>query len=913
MPSSSFGRSASAAVLLGASALLFTATDQAADPPQPGKVATVEGITEYRLDNGLRVLFFPDASRPIVTVNLTVFVGSRHEGYGETGMAHLLEHMLFKGTPTHPNVPKALRDHGARIFNGSTWVDRTNYYETMPATDENLEFGIKLEGDRLVNSYVKREDLASEMTVVRNEFEAGENNPENILSQRMMAVAYEWHNYGKSTIGNRTDIERVPIENLQAFYRKYYRVDNCMLVVAGKFDEKKALDYIGKYFGVLKKPAQPVDATYTEEPAQDGERVAVLRRVGSVGAVGVVYHIPAGPHADYPAVEVLEDCLTSSPSGRVYKALVESKKASTVNGVAYGWHDPGVVEITAKVEPAGIDVARDTLIETLEDLSKAPITTEEVERSKTRYAKLHEQLMADSASLAIQLSEWASAGDWRLFFLHRDRVEKVTADDVNRAAAKYLTRNNRTLGVYYPTAKAERASIPETPKVADLLKGYKGHADVAAGEAFDPTPENIEKRVARGQIAGVKTALLSKKSRGEVVELRLSLRFGNERSLKGLTTAADLLGPLMRRGTKHHDRQQLTDELDKLGAQVGVSSDAGLLSVTLHVKKPNLLAALKLVRETLREPAFPEKEFEILKRENSERYNRAKTEPGALASRMLQRRLTNYDKDDVRYVPTIEESIARLDAVKLDDLKKLYETQLSGQAGELAAVGDFDPDALQQAFSDILVNWKSDTEYSRIERPARTDLKGGKETIETPDKANAVYIAGLVYPLKDSDPEYPALQVGNYLLGGAPLASRLSNRVRGEEGLSYGIGSEFSADPKDKSAHVALYAITNPKNMGKVDSVIAEEVGKFLKDGVSLSELDEGKKAFTEQMKVQRSDDATLATQLATALFVGRTYAFYGDLEKKILDLKPGDVNAAVKKVLEPGKLIIIQAGDFKK
>src|SRR5262245_27685230 len=186
------------------------------------KVGTVEGITEYTMPNGLRVLLFPDPSRPKVTVNCTVFVGSRHEGYGETGMAHLLEHMLFKGTPTHPNVPRALRDHGAE-FNGSTWVDRTNYYETMPATDDNLEFGIRLEADRLINSYVKREDLISEMTVVRNEFEANENSPTSILSQRMMAVAYEWHNYGKTTIGNKSDIERVPIESLQVFYRKYYQ------------------------------------------------------------------------------------------------------------------------------------------------------------------------------------------------------------------------------------------------------------------------------------------------------------------------------------------------------------------------------------------------------------------------------------------------------------------------------------------------------------------------------------------------------------------------------------------------------------------------------------------------------------------------------------------------------------------
>jgi len=230
---------------------LLTSTVQAADAPYT-KVATVEGITEYTLPNGLRVLLFPDPSKPIVTVNLTVFVGSRHEGYGETGMAHLLEHMVFKGTPLHPNVPKALRDHGAgNRFNGTTWVDRTNYYETMPTSDENLEFGIRLEADRMMNSFIKREDLASEMTVVRNEFESGENSPERILAQRMSAAAFEWHNYGKSTIGNRSDIERVPVDNLKAFYKKFYQPDNAMLVVAGQFDEKKAMEYIVKYFGSI--------------------------------------------------------------------------------------------------------------------------------------------------------------------------------------------------------------------------------------------------------------------------------------------------------------------------------------------------------------------------------------------------------------------------------------------------------------------------------------------------------------------------------------------------------------------------------------------------------------------------------------------------------------------------------------
>src|SRR5688572_5768194 len=268
--------------LVGLVALLPTVVADGA----PQKVATVEGITEYRLENGLRVLLYRESSRPTVTVNLTVLVGSRHEGYGEAGMAHLLEHMLFKGTKDHPRIFQLLSERGAQ-FNGTTWTDRTNYFETLPASAENLEFMIALEADRMVNSPIKAEELASEFTVVRNEFERGENSPGRVLSQRMAGVAYEWHNYGKSTIGNRADIERVPVDSLRRFYKKYYQPDNAMVIVAGKFDEQKALAFASKYFGPIPKPERKLEPTYTEEPPQDGERVVTLRRVGETGIVAL--------------------------------------------------------------------------------------------------------------------------------------------------------------------------------------------------------------------------------------------------------------------------------------------------------------------------------------------------------------------------------------------------------------------------------------------------------------------------------------------------------------------------------------------------------------------------------------------------------------------------------------------------
>jgi zinc protease len=886
----------------------------AADPSVPTKVATIEGITEYRLSNGLRVLLFPDLSTPNVTVNLTVLVGSRHEGYGETGMAHLLEHMVFKGTPTHPDIPKALRDHGAR-FNGTTGYDRTNYFETLSAGDDNLEFALRLEADRLVNSFIKGEDLASEMTVVRNEFEMGENQPHSILLQRMFAAAYEWHNYGKPTIGNRSDIERVPIRNLQEFYRKYYQPDNAILALAGNFHEPKALTLIAKYFGKLPRPARRLEKTYTEEPAQDGERSVVLRRVGKVGMVGAAYHIPAASHEDFAAVQVLANVLAMQPSGRLYQALVATKKASSVMAVPLGCHDPGILLSLAEVaETSSLTRVSETLTGILERLASQKLTPEEVERAKVRLLKQRELLMKDTNRIGIELSDWAARGDWRLFFLHRDRLEKVTPADVSRVATRYLSRSNRTLGMYIPTTQSERAAIPPVPDLAALVKDYKGGRAIAPGESFDPTPENIEKRVRRSELpGGVKLALLPRKSRGAAVVLELTLRYGNPESLRGLVSASQFLSPLMARGTIKHSRQQIEDELDRLKARLSPGGSSGALTFTLECQRDRLPAALALLGEILRQPSFPPDELDILKRQGRDALSNNLNDPQALGARALQRKLSPYAPHDVRYVPTLAESIERLDRVTLHDVRKLYTNQLGATAGEIAVVGDFDPEATPSLLSGLLQGWNSATPYQRIEQQAHVNLPGERIVILTPDKANAIYLAGASLALKDSDPDYAALLIGNFLFGGAPLASRLSLRVRGKEGLSYGVRSQLSADSLDPAGRFLMFAIANPQNIAKVNRAIAEELEKMLKQGVSPGELDEVRKAYLQQMKVNRSTDSQLADPLQGVLYAGRTFAYYAELEKKIQALTPAQVNEAFRKHIVPGRLAIVEAGDFQK
>jgi zinc protease len=899
-----------------------------ADAP-PTLIATVEGISEYRLDNGLRFLLFPDDSQAKVTVCMTALVGSRQEGYGETGMAHLLEHMLFKGTPRHPHVPRELQDRGAQ-FNGTTTSDRVNYFETLAASEDNLEFAIDLEADRMVNSYIKGEDLASEMTVVRNEFERGENSPAEVLDKLVTATAYNWHNYGKPTIGNRSDIERVPVENLRAFYKKYYQPDNVILVVAGKFEVAKAVALVEKYFGPIPRPERKLATTYTEEPPQEGERTVVLRRIGDVAMVSIAYHIPAGPHEDMAAMQVLANILSTEPSGRLYKALVETGKATRAGADANQEHDPGLFEMDAQVPKDGsLEDAEKLMLDIAESIGAKGVTDEEVNRARSQILKARDLSAANTSQIAVSLSEWAAQGDWRLYFLNRDRIEQVTPAAVQAAAAKYLQRDNRTVGLFIPSDKSEKVVVPPTPDVASLVDNYKGRAGVEQGEVFEATPANIEARAQRSELPeGIKVTLLQKMSRAQEVHLTLTLHYGNEDNLKGYESAAEFLPALMMRGTTNLSYQQLRDELDRLGATLGTGggggrrgrggrrggaggSGPGSISFSIQAKHDTLPAVLALLRQVLREPLLPPDQFELLKQERIASLEESKTEPAMLAPRALQRALNPYQPDGIRYVPTIDESLERMHKVTYEQVAALYHDYLGSQNGELTIVGDFDPAPCLASLEQTFGGWKAAKPYTRIAMPLGAVPAGGRQVIDTPEKANATYTAGLIFPLRDDDADYPALVLGNYILGAGALSSRLGDRIRQKEGLSYGVSSGLTASSWDQRATLTITAICNPQNMSRVEKAVQEELDRLLSDGVTADELAKATTGYLEARKVGRASDPALAGMLTSLRELNRTMAYDAEIDQKIEALTPEMVAAALRKYVDPKKLTVVVAGDF--
>ncbi|MCI0489640.1 MAG: insulinase family protein, partial [Blastocatellia bacterium] len=741
----------------------------------------------------------------------------------------------------HPNIPQELTEHGASP-NGTTSFDRTNYFESFAATDENLEWALDLEADRMVNSFIAKKDLDSEMTVVRNEFESGENSPFLLTLKRMLGAAYDWHNYEKLPIGNRSDIENVPIERLQAFYRKYYQPDNAVLLVAGKFDPEKTLKLVAGKFGLIPRPERALAPIYTTEPAKDGERSVTVRRVGDTQLVAALYPIPAGPHPDFAALDMLSQILADTPSGRLYKAVVETKKASSISRFNFQLRDPGMMIFMAEVsKEKPLDSARLALIETIEQAGTKAPTEEEVTRARTSLLKNIDLTLNSADRVGLTLSEWMAQGDWRLFFLHRDRIKKVTPADIRRVAAAYLKSNNRTVGQFIPTEKPDLAEIPPVPDVAAMVKDYKGEAAIAAGEAFDPSPANIESRVTRKALpGGLEIALLPKQTRGNTVVASLTLRFGDEKSLMNRDVAAQFAGRMLMRGTAKHTRQQIQDELDRLKAQASVSGGAQSAGASIETNRENFPAVLKLVAEILREPSFPASEFEQLKQETLTAIESQRSQPQTAAIITFSRHMNPYPKGDVRYVSTPDEQIADVKAATLDEVKKFYKDFYGASKGELAIVGDFDAGEIGKLAADLFGSWKSPRSYSRLVNVYR-DIPPINKSLETPDKANAFFIAGMLLNLSDSDPDYPALVMGNYLLGGGFLNSRLAVRLRQKEGLSYSVGSQIGASALDKSGQFVAFAIYAPQNVTKLEAAFKEEIERVMKDGFTGEEVEAAK------------------------------------------------------------------------
>ncbi|HEU4595813.1 MAG TPA: pitrilysin family protein [Pyrinomonadaceae bacterium] len=936
----------------------------------PGGVEFVveeDGVREYRLSNGLKVLLVENRVAPVVTFLVLYRVGSRNEAVGYTGATHLLEHMLFKGTPTfnkerRTQIAATLQKVGAD-YNATTWYDRTNYFETVPS--DMLELAVRLEADRMRNSFIADTDRQSEMTVVRNELERGQNEPMLVLDEAIYAAAFREHPYHHPTIGWRADVENVPTARLKEFYDTFYHPNNATAIVVGDFDSHRALSLVGEHFGAHPASTEPIPEVYTDEPKQEGERRLVVRRSGELPLVQVAFRTPAAlgqtrvlsntelaarslnPPADndiYPLV-VLSTALATGVTSRLYQALVETELAVSVDARVDQFRDPGLFNIYATASP---NVEPQRVEEVIHrELARAAGETDdaEVEKAKRQIAAHVAYERDGTSNVALQMSEAESVADWRFYRDYAANVSRVTTEDVRRVASTYLNEDNRTVGHFIPKQSGSNGSDgarANSLKTTHTPHGWKYHHDPEAGEeaasgdgagveesgAGKPHADGEESpvsssfinhppadasgfasRVARTELETGAVLTLVENTATPTVSLRGSLRAGSYFEPKDKPGLARVVAGMLERGTRRRTKLELARDLESVGAEVEFSADPFAVQISARALAQDFPALLSALAEMLREPSFPADELEKLKQQLVAAIQEQQSDTRSRAYERLSQ--TIFDEANPFYTHAGERLVESINSITVEDARAFHEKFYGGRSLILAVAGDVRAAEAQRLFEAAFASFGGPESVEiNVTDPEPREV-AGREFVLLQDKANVDILLGAAAPLRRDARDFYAATLANGALGESTLSSRLGLQVRDVEGLTYGIGSRFRA-PSLAAGPWYISVSVNPGNVERAIESALRVLKEYVEHGVREDELEDEKSSAIGSFKVSLSTNGGIASALWNAEFYRLGLDYIDRYPQLINAVTVAEVNAAIRKYFRPDRLTVVVAGDIE-
>jgi zinc protease len=909
-------------------------------------VAEEEGVREFALSNGMKLLLVENRVAPVATLLVLYRVGSRNEAVGYTGSTHLLEHMLFKGTPTfnkerRTQVAATLQKVGAD-FNATTWYDRTNYFETVPS--DALELAVHLEADRMRNSFIADEDRRSEMTVVRNELERGQNEPAMVLDEAVYAMAFREHPYHHPTIGWRSDVENVPTARLKEFYDTFYHPNNATVIVVGDFEEARALELIQTYFGAVPASASPIPEVYTEEPRQQGERRLVVRRAGELPLVQVAFRTPAALGHDsvlsnaelarraaappasndiYP-LAVLSALLSNGVTSRLYQALVEPGLAVNVDARVDQFRDPGLFSVYATAAP-DVEAARvEEVIHAELARASEELKAEEVEKAKRQITAQVAYERDGTHNVASQMSEAEAVADWRFYNSYAKNIARVTAEDVRRAAVEYFKEDARTVGHFIPKAGSANGSnnSNDADGSASLKRalrphGFKFHHDplaepfveggATAGSANRSGAGGLASRVAREELSSGAALLVLENRATPTVALYGSLRAGSYFEPRDRPGLARITAEMLKRGTRLRGKLELAGALEQVGADVEFDADAFAVRISARSLAQDFPALVSSLAEMLREPSFPEDELEKLKQQTVAAIREQQTDTRRRAYERLTQTL--FDEESPFYTHAGERLIESVNSITVEDVRGFYEKFYGGRSLILSAVGDARARealrVMREAFEGFDGPESVDVNVSDPEPGEGTR----RELVIVKDKANVDVMLGSAAPLRRDAADYYAAVLANRALGESTLSSRLGLQVRDVEGLTYGIASRFRA-PTLAAGPWYIAVSVNPSNVERAINSALKVLREYVEHGISPEELEDEKGSAIGSFKVSLSTNAGLAFALWNAEFYRLGLDYVDRYPQLIRAVSKEEVNAAIRKYFRPDHLTVVIAGD---
>ena len=929
----SFGAGATALAAMASSLLLASTSPSAGAPPRdslrraqgaPGLPANVEwidslgGISQYRLkSNRMTILLKRNDAAPVITFQVVYHVGSRNEAPGNTGSAHLLEHLLFnKSTQNfgrangHKTFQEVLFEAGCDYSstNMTTWYDRMNGYSTLPA--DKLDLAMKIEADRLGRALILDKERQPEMTVVRNEYEIGENNPSVALYKAVVGASIQAHPYHWDTIGYRSDIEGVSTETLRRHYKDFFWPDNSEAILVGDFDPSVALRVFDREFGAFPRSSKPIPAVITVEPPQEGERRAVVRRSGQVGLVEIAYMRPNSLHPDFIPLDLLAMILGSGINSRLYQALVEKGLATDASASNYTLRDPFPILIDATVAPGVThQKVEDAMKTALYEVAKKGVTPEELDRAKNQLEVSVIRGRDGTYELASSLGEAVASANWKWFVNYVDTMKRVTTADVQRVAATYLVPDHATVGWFVPTQAEEKKADGGKPGKSAGAGGSLGSSASSGQSATEPERASFARRTLHRVLGnGITLDVLANHAVPTVAVNGIVLA-GRMHEPPGKPALPQLTAMMLERGTTTRDKRAIAARLDGIGARIAVSSDVYGATIQGSSLSRDTRILLSILADEMKNPAFSDSELAKAKTEMKTDVLRAYDDTRQRAFDRLSQ--AAFAPGHPYRAPSKDEMLGSLEAARPSDLRSFHKDRYVGASIHLAVVGDVDPERIAATVDSLFGGIPQGT------RPAMDLPRTGREApvreaVSLPGKANMDLMFGAASGLRRKDPDYEACLVANAALGQSSLSSRLGKRVRDTEGLTYTIYSRFTMTDFLDGIWLADVAVA-PSNLAKAMKSTREVIESYCKDGITDEEVAIQKSFFAGNYQVQLATNAGIAQALAVAEKYGYGPSYLDEFPDRVRRVTREQVNAAIRAHLDPTKLSVIVAGDLDK
>ena len=860
------------------------------------------GIKEYTMtSNGLRVLLKQDNTAPVATFMVTYEVGSRNEAIGYTGSTHLLEHLMFKGsrkfnTKKGNSVFQTLQSLGARM-NATTWLDRTNYFAVLPS--EHLETLIEIEADRMRNAYIKEEDRQSEMTVVRNEFERGQNSPSGVLDENIWATAYQAHPYHHSTIGWKEDIENVSIERLREFYDTFYWPNNATAIAIGDFTEKEALSMIKKHFGKIRKSTKPIPEVYTAEPKQEGIRTITLKRAGQQGIVGVAHKTPAATHPDAPAFMVLSSILSSGKNSRFYKNITDKGLTTSV----YIWdslfRDPGLFTVYANLSP---DVDHKTVekavVDEYEKIKKDGVSDEEVKNAQTQLIASMKFRQDGSYAIASGLNEAIASGDWTLYTTYDEKIGTVTKEDVQRIVKEYFKEDLSTIGYFIPLgAGGQNKKLATSAKDLEKmkLKHYSEEEELLSSKVVDSEP-----------VEGIR--LLTLKRGSGVVTLTGSM-LGGDIYASGNARTADMVAAMLDQGTTNMTKFEISAKLESAGARLGFFSGQARVGFSGKFLSEDTKMVFDLLADQLKNPLFAEEDLNKVKKRQVANYKRSKESTRGNATNNMLKAFYGTSHQNSPTDP--DKAIEEIKKITPKNLKDFHLKNYGAGTMVIVAVGDVDHNSLESLIKEGFGGWKKSPLKEKKET-GTANKASDKVYVTMQDKTSTDFLVGTALGIDRYHPDYLPLYVATHTLGGN-FSARLMQTVRVKEGLTYGINSSMRGFGNGNDGYWMVGGTFSPKLLSKGESSTLREIKKWAEEGITQKELDITKSTLTGGFQVGFDSTGGLAGGILDAIIVHGDLTYLDSYPERIKAITLDEANTAISKYIFFDDLYQVAAGTIDK